>query len=122
FMCTCLISLLFFRTAPATTAIYTLSLHDALPISWSDPCAGARDGARAADLAAVGWLSGPTACRCRGVGRCGSGLLADGRAIGGSPAGSGDQSLICAACGAGRDGGGRYSRAGLTRAAEGVGV
>src|SRR5947199_9449359 len=28
---------LFFFNAPATTEIYTLSLHDALPISWSWP-------------------------------------------------------------------------------------
>src|SRR5437899_12499064 len=37
---------LFFITPP-TTEIYTLSLHDALPISWSDPrrgCPGAGEG------------------------------------------------------------------------------
>src|SRR5438034_11333080 len=31
--CTCLIFFLFFFNDPATTEIYTLSLHDALPIS-----------------------------------------------------------------------------------------
>src|SRR5437660_3443235 len=31
---TLLILFIFFFTAPATTEIYTLSLHDALPISW----------------------------------------------------------------------------------------
>src|SRR5690242_21408123 len=38
-MSLCLLSLFFFFNAPATTEIYTLSLHDALPI-----CRGARRG------------------------------------------------------------------------------
>src|SRR5437773_6621124 len=32
----------FFFTAPATTEIYTLSLHDALPILWARPREGRR--------------------------------------------------------------------------------
>src|SRR5437879_13870821 len=34
-MCIALCILYFFFTDPATTEIYTLSLHDALPICWS---------------------------------------------------------------------------------------
>src|SRR5689334_24836953 len=44
----------FFFNAPATTAIYTLSLHDALPIS--SPCSLARGSARC-----IQWSSGGSA-------------------------------------------------------------
>src|SRR5690349_21903835 len=44
-----LVTLPFFFTATATTEIYTLSLHDALPISGADPPRGA-GAARDADF------------------------------------------------------------------------
>src|SRR5438034_11081638 len=43
-MCVCLILSSFFFIDPPTTAIYTLSLHDALPIS--PPAGGSRRGTR----------------------------------------------------------------------------
>src|SRR2546430_14079110 len=60
----CFISLFFFFNDTATTEIYTLSLHDALPISGGD-CArtgGDDDGDRR-----DGELG---ACRADGLGRC----------------------------------------------------
>src|SRR3989454_1021441 len=50
----CVISCFFFFNDTATTEIYTLSLHDALPISLL-----ARD--RSLQVLAIGWLEGPTA-------------------------------------------------------------
>src|SRR5947208_13887385 len=46
--CLSTLLMLFFFTDPATTELYTLSLHDALPISWAS---GRRD-ARGTDLGA----------------------------------------------------------------------
>src|SRR5436190_7043363 len=60
--CSC-IAVLFFFNATATTEIYTLSLHDALPI-WSRlPRAGA--GQRCPDRASLGRPRGARALRSR---------------------------------------------------------
>src|SRR2546427_8496117 len=49
----------FFFNDTATTEIYTLSLHDALPISWERAIGGAQvlEAARAAERAGFDWVS-----------------------------------------------------------------
>src|SRR5262249_62342928 len=60
-----LISALFFFTDPATTEIFTLSLHDALPISVVAALASrvAPDGAELAERAIAGWVAALPAAR-----------------------------------------------------------
>src|SRR2546430_9653275 len=57
-----LLSTFFFFNDTATTEIYTLSLHDALPIC--DPC-GSRCAPWAADTARCSWTRSPRRARCR---------------------------------------------------------
>src|SRR5687768_18305232 len=65
----------FLFSAPATTAIYTLSLHDALPIFLGFGCAGA---AANDQLARSGRLEGPQH-RAQGVGLGDTRLVIRGR-------------------------------------------
>src|SRR3712207_7555461 len=59
----CYISIFFFFNDTATTEIYTLSLHDALPISWPSP-------SRWATRSTAPWPARRP--RCCGAGSCGS--------------------------------------------------
>src|SRR5206468_13080508 len=68
-------AVLIFFQAPATTVIYTLSLHDALPIS------GALDREELGQVGHVGGLGQAAEdIRCGAGGRCGGGLIG-GRSI-----------------------------------------
>src|SRR5690606_40764618 len=50
-------SIVFFFTDPATTEIYTLSLHDALPISPAEPGASSRSPHERATCSANRWTT-----------------------------------------------------------------
>src|SRR3712207_7848102 len=53
----------FFFNDTATTEIYTLSLHDALPISSSARCSGMRDATGSASSVPAPRVTGPRRCR-----------------------------------------------------------
>src|SRR5258707_6148636 len=63
---------MFFFNDTATTEIYTLSLHDALPISWSIT------PTRAAVLASIGFRRGAS-CRCPATTSTASGEVVAGQ-------------------------------------------
>src|SRR5207253_1108064 len=92
------ISLLFFFNDPATTDIYTLSLHDALPISRRDRWDARRDArARAAAAgpraqAAAGWRGGEGTRQLRSLERSVTSRVDRRQAVSGSQSKSGQWS------------------------------